>query len=70
MPRDDLERLIGKAVLDPEFREKLFADPRQAIREAGLELSEEEIEALESVDAEKAKAAVEEMSVLAAQPWK
>jgi hypothetical protein len=70
MPRKGLERLIGKAVLDPEFREKLFADPRQAIREVGLDLSEEEIAALETVDPEKAKAAIEEMSSLAAQPWK
>lgn len=69
MAREDVERLVGRAVLDPEFREKFFADPEGAIREAGLELSEEELDRVKQVDREKAKIAVEEMAALTGQPW-
>jgi hypothetical protein len=69
MAREDVERLVGRAVLDPEFREKFFADPEGAIREAGLELSEEELDRVKQVDREKAKVAVEEMAALTGQPW-
>lgn len=43
MAREDLERLIGRAVLDAQFRERLFDDPEKAAREAGFDLTEEEI---------------------------
>lgn len=69
MAKKDVERLIGRAVLDPDFREKLFADPEKAIREAGLELTETEMAGLMEVDREKARAAVDEMAGLVAQPW-
>ncbi len=38
----DLERLIGKAVIDPDFRKKLLDNPDEAIKEAGLSLTDEE----------------------------
>jgi hypothetical protein len=48
--RQALETVIGKAVLDVEFRIAFFADPDSAL--AGYELTEEEVAALKSVDAE------------------
>jgi len=69
MARQDLERLIGRAVLDPKFRESLLADPEKAIREGGFELSEEEMAALKKIDPQKARDAVEGMAALGAQPW-
>jgi hypothetical protein len=69
MARKDLERLIGRAILDPKFRESLFADPENAIREAGFDLSEEEIAALKKIDPQQARDAVEGMATLDAQPW-
>nr|WP_044200309.1 Franean1_4349 family RiPP [Oscillochloris trichoides] len=38
----DLERLIGKAVIDPDFRKKLLDNPDEAIKEAGLSLTDDE----------------------------
>jgi hypothetical protein len=69
MASKDLERLIGRAVLDQKFRERLFADPEKAIREAGFELSDEEMAALKRIDPQQALDAVEGMATLDAQPW-
>jgi hypothetical protein len=69
MARQELERLIGRAVLDPEFREKLFADPEKAVHEAGFDLTEEEMAGLKKIDPQKARDAVESVAALDAQPW-
>ena len=45
-----LEAVIGRAILDEEFRSALFEDPEAALVE--YELTEDEIAALKSVDAE------------------
>lgn len=50
MSRKELQDVIGRAVLDPEFRIVLFADPDFAL--TGYELTEIELAALKSVDAE------------------
>jgi hypothetical protein len=39
----DVERLMGRAILDEAFRTQLFINPEAAVREAGLTLSEVEI---------------------------
>jgi hypothetical protein len=39
----DLERLIGRAVIDQAFRDQLLHDPDAAIAGAGLKLTPEEI---------------------------
>jgi hypothetical protein len=69
MAREDLERLIGRAVLDPMFRERLFADPEKATREAGFDLSDEEMAGLKKIDPQQARDAIEGMAALDAQPW-
>ena len=69
MASKDLERLIGRAVLDPKFRESLFADPEKAIRVAGFDLSDEEMAALKTIDPQQARDAIEGMASLDAQPW-
>jgi hypothetical protein len=69
MARQDIERLIGRAVLDPKFRESLFTDPEKAIREAGFDLSDEEMAALKEIDPQQARDAVEGVATLDSQPW-
>lgn len=44
----DLERLIGRAVTDKAFRDRLLADPEATIKDAGLKLSDEELARLKS----------------------
>ena len=50
MSRQAIEEVIGRVLLDPEFRSALFADPDAAL--AGCELTEAELAALRSMDAE------------------
>jgi len=50
MSREAVEAVIGKAVLDGEFREALFANPEEML--AGYDLNEEEVAALKSIDSE------------------
>ena len=69
MAKKDLERLIGRAVLDPKFREKLFEDPEKTLRKAGFELTKEEMEGLQALDPEAARQAVESLSSTSKQPW-
>jgi hypothetical protein len=44
----DLERLVGRAVMDKAFRDKLLADPEGAAKDAGLSPSKEEMAKLKA----------------------
>lgn len=45
----ELERLIGHAVLDPEFREQVLNDPERAANAGGFNLEDTELERLKSL---------------------
>jgi hypothetical protein len=45
----ELERLIGRAVMDKEFRDQLLNDPEGAAKAAGFNLSDAELEQLKSL---------------------
>jgi hypothetical protein len=51
--KDDLRAIAGKALADPEFRQKLIDDPEGTVKEAGIELSDEEMKALKEMDKEQ-----------------
>lgn len=40
----DLERLIGRAILDKAFRKQLLDDPDQAVADAGFKLAPDEMD--------------------------
>jgi hypothetical protein len=48
--RDDLRAVAGKAIADPAFRQKLLDDPEAAVKEAGLDLTAEQMNALMEMD--------------------
>lgn len=50
MSQSEVERVIGRAVTDAAFREALIANAREACKEYNL--TEEELSALEALDAE------------------
>jgi hypothetical protein len=50
MSKEAVEAIIGKAVLDSEFREALFANPEGVL--AGYDLTEEEVAGLRAIDFE------------------
>lgn len=51
MSLESLQTIIGRAVMEPEYREKLFNDPEAAL--GGFDLSEKEKDALKSLEREK-----------------
>jgi hypothetical protein len=50
MSKEAVEAIVGKAVLDSEFREALFANPEEVLAE--YDLTEEEVAALRAIDFE------------------
>ncbi|MBM3133917.1 MAG: hypothetical protein FJZ89_01230 [Chloroflexi bacterium] len=56
----EMYELIGRAVMDAEFRKKLMADPEQAAKEAGFTLTAEQLAALKSAEGKGLAAVLEE----------
>ena len=54
MSQHEVERVIGRAVTDSAFREALIKNAREACKEYNL--TEDELAALEALDAESLKA--------------
>jgi len=59
--QDELRTIAGKALADPEFRDKLLADPEAAVKEAGFDLTPEQLEALKGMDREQFDAAMADL---------
>ena len=59
--QDDLRAVAGKALADPEFRQKLIDDPEAAVKEAGIELSDEQMKAFKEMDKEQFETALAEI---------
>jgi hypothetical protein len=49
MSQSEIERLIGRALLDAEFRQRLLTRPKIVIGDEGFDLTPEEIASLERV---------------------
>lgn len=56
----EMYELVGRAVMDAEFRKKLMADPEQAAQEAGFTLTAEQLAALKSAEGKGLAAVLEE----------
>jgi hypothetical protein len=54
MSMEAVQAVIGRAVTDAEFRQKLIDDARAAC--VGYDLTEEELDALDALDADSMKA--------------
>jgi len=54
MSQEAVERVLGRAMTDAEFRQKLIDDARAAC--VGYDLTEEELDALDALDADSMKA--------------
>jgi len=48
--QNDLRAVAGKALADPVFRQKLIDDPEAAVKEAGIELTPDQLTALKNMD--------------------
>ncbi|OQY28054.1 MAG: hypothetical protein B6243_12460 [Anaerolineaceae bacterium 4572_5.2] len=69
----DFERLVGRAVVDKEFRDALLANPENAVTEAGFMLNDEEVGQLkagiEKVRAELGSDRLDEMFKVTKGAW-
>lgn len=54
MSHSEVERVIGRAVTDPVFRQALIDNAREACKE--FDLTEEELDALEKLDSSSLQA--------------
>lgn len=45
----ELERLIGRAVLDPEFRGQVLDDPEGAAKAGGFDLADDDLNQLRDI---------------------
>jgi hypothetical protein len=59
--QDDLRAVAGKALADPEFRQKLLDDPEAAVKEAGIDLSGEQMKALKEMDKDQFEKGLEDI---------
>ena len=59
----EMQELLGRALADEEFRARLFDDPRQAARDVGYELTEEQLAALKTIDLQTLAEALDERLV-------
>jgi len=57
------QELLGRALADEAFRAQLFDDPRQAAREDGYDLTEEQLAALKTIDIQTLAEALDERLV-------
>jgi hypothetical protein len=48
MSLENVQTIVGRAILEPEYRTLLFSDPTKALE--GYDLTEEETQALKSMD--------------------
>ncbi len=58
---DNLRAIVAKAITDEKFCKKLMEDPEAAVKEAGIDLSSEQLKALKEMDKEKFNLALSEM---------
>lgn len=49
----DIQTLVGRALSDTSFAEKLLADPETILKENGIEPTDEIIEALNDIDVDE-----------------
>ncbi len=59
--QDELHSLAGKALAEPDFRKKLMDDPEEAIKETGVELTPEQMQALKQMDKNQLDAELTEL---------
>jgi hypothetical protein len=61
MSKSEIQRLIGKALIDEGFRRRLISDPEETIRSHGFQLTDIEIAILKSRDRGQAEAIASEL---------
>lgn len=59
--KKDTKELIGRAVVDTDFRRRLLQDPEATIRDEGYEIDEEVLLKLKSVDPAVAEATARQL---------
>ena len=67
--QDDLRTIAGKAIADPDFREKLIKDPEAAVNEAGIELSPDQMKALKEMDRDQLEKGLTDLDERLTMAW-
>lgn len=59
--QEDLRAIAGKALADPDFRQKLLDDPEAAVKEAGFTLDPAQLKALKEMDKKQLEAGLTDL---------
>jgi hypothetical protein len=59
--KDDLREVAGKALADLDFRKKLMDDPETAVKDAGFELSADDMKKLKEMDKKSFEGGLEDL---------
>ncbi len=59
--QEDLRAVAGKALADPDFRQKLLDNPEAAVKEAGFTLDPEQMKALKEMDKKQLEAGLTDL---------
>jgi hypothetical protein len=59
--QEDLRAVAGKAIADPAFRQKLLDNPENAVKEAGIDLTDEQMKALKNMDKKELEAGLTDL---------
>jgi Ribosomally synthesized peptide prototyped by Frankia Franean1_4349. len=65
----DFERLVGRAILDPEFRKQLLDDPDGTVKGAGFVLTDAELDRIREAAKEPEAASRQLESVGGVAAW-
>ena len=73
VPQRDLfkgfQDMLGRMVSDPDFRQQMAANPEQAIQQAGIQLSPQELERIRSMTPEDRQQLLQEMDTRDSKAW-
>lgn len=65
----EFEQIVGRAVLDEDFRRKLIANPEKTVKETNLNLDAEEMKNLkESIEQLKNEVTIDQLEERMGQP--
>ena len=64
----EIHELIGRAVADADFRARLVEDPEKTVKDAGFELTEEQLASLKQADLKGLSADLDERLSKTVQP--
>jgi len=66
---EGFKQVLGQLIADPQFREAMASNPEQAVKDAGIQLSPQEMERLRSMIAEDRQRLFQQLDPRDSKAW-